>query len=68
MTSGALEIIDLKRLSERSSRKTGQKTRDATGSPFSFTITQALSSDRTEEPSDRLTGRLVRTTTALTTV
>lgn len=65
-TSGALEIIDLKRLFPRNSRNTGPKIRVPRGLPFSSVITQALSSERIVEPSALFTGRLVRTTTANT--
>ena len=68
-TSGASDAI-FKKPRSRSSRITGPKTRVPRGSRLSFSplmITQALSSQRTTEPSTRRIGALVRTTTALTT-
>src|SRR6516162_10545705 len=65
-TSGASEMIFMKFFS-RSSRATGPKIRVPRGFKSLSIMTIALLSKRRLEPSSRLTGCLVRTTTARTT-
>src|SRR5262249_26370351 len=65
-TSGASEIIFMKFFS-RSSRATGRKIRVPRGFKSLSLMTMACLSKRKLDPSSRLTGCLVRTTTARTT-